>query len=360
MRPSRRAASGRLLVGSHEIVLKPGVSIIGRGEEADIAILASLVSRKHAKIENTPTGVSIEDLQSANGVFVNGTPITEPTKLLEGDSILIGTLELCFFHGTDDAADTTGRIVLDECGQRVDVSGSTDESESPTLLRLDVPEDDAVHIPDDPTIQGSKPPQPSSRRRRRPTGDEPVTSRPPPTPLTESGPLPKLAPTSSAPPEPRVFPRGGQTLAKVTLRSGHRDRDEQTIVLEVVQRMLERDDVEAAERTLAGQMRRRLDEAKEGKHLAPPVLDATAVCCLDLARATSNAQWVEWVLHLHIASRAPLSDGAVDRLEYALETLPVTRSLLADYQLVLRERLGELDASQLPACERVLYFAPDE
>jgi FHA domain-containing protein len=53
-----------------------------------------LVSRRHALLLVTSNGVTIEDLQSRNGVVVNGRPIAGRTELSSGDKIAIGSQEL--------------------------------------------------------------------------------------------------------------------------------------------------------------------------------------------------------------------------------------------------------------------------
>ena len=64
--------------------------IIGRSSELEMVLIEDMVSRHHAKITTTNDEITIEDLGSTNGTFVNGEKITK-CKLKEGDRILIGT-----------------------------------------------------------------------------------------------------------------------------------------------------------------------------------------------------------------------------------------------------------------------------
>lgn len=48
-----------------------GVMTIGRSAECDISIPADEISRTHAKVQVMPDGISVEDLGSANGTFIN-------------------------------------------------------------------------------------------------------------------------------------------------------------------------------------------------------------------------------------------------------------------------------------------------
>lgn len=64
--------------------------IIGRSSELDIVLVEDMVSRKHAKITLSAGKITIEDLGSTNGTFVNGEKV-KTSRLKEGDRILVGT-----------------------------------------------------------------------------------------------------------------------------------------------------------------------------------------------------------------------------------------------------------------------------
>lgn len=64
--------------------------IIGRSSELDMVLVEDMVSRKHAKITIAGGKITIEDLGSTNGTFVNGEKV-KTSRLKEGDRILIGT-----------------------------------------------------------------------------------------------------------------------------------------------------------------------------------------------------------------------------------------------------------------------------
>jgi pSer/pThr/pTyr-binding forkhead associated (FHA) protein len=49
-----------------------GPVVIGRAAECDISVPADEISRRHALIKPTPEGLSVEDLGSSNGTFING------------------------------------------------------------------------------------------------------------------------------------------------------------------------------------------------------------------------------------------------------------------------------------------------
>jgi len=76
--------------------LRKGVSFIGRfGSRAQIEIRDQQVSAQHALIVCTNSANRVLDLDSANGIQINGSQ-TEYHEMQEGDRIRIGTNELVF------------------------------------------------------------------------------------------------------------------------------------------------------------------------------------------------------------------------------------------------------------------------
>src|SRR5688572_20962850 len=75
--------------------------VIGRSSELDMVLVEDMVSRKHAKITVQNGKITIEDLGSTNGTFVNGEKIKQ-ARLKEGDRILIGTSILKLIHQGED------------------------------------------------------------------------------------------------------------------------------------------------------------------------------------------------------------------------------------------------------------------
>ncbi|MFA5189121.1 MAG: protein kinase [Verrucomicrobiia bacterium] len=69
--------------------------VIGRDTPADILIADMMVSRRHAEFSVTPQGLHVRDLDSSNGLFVNGEQVTE-ADLHQGDQLRIGSTLLTF------------------------------------------------------------------------------------------------------------------------------------------------------------------------------------------------------------------------------------------------------------------------
>lgn len=73
-----------------EVSLDTGERIVGRYRECDILLPSENVSRRHARLLVEAGRLFIEDLNSANGVFVNGERIRERTALADGAVVRIG------------------------------------------------------------------------------------------------------------------------------------------------------------------------------------------------------------------------------------------------------------------------------
>ena len=74
---------------------------VGRSEDSDIFLDDVTVSREHASLSRTPTGrLSIKDLGSLNGTYVNHVRVNE-TTLNSGDEVQIGKFKLIYIAARD-------------------------------------------------------------------------------------------------------------------------------------------------------------------------------------------------------------------------------------------------------------------
>jgi diguanylate cyclase (GGDEF)-like protein len=75
---------------------------VGRDPSCEIAHPEVLsLSRCHARIEFSEVGVSVTDLDSTNGTFVNDLRVLAPTMLASGDRIQFGALHFKFYRQED-------------------------------------------------------------------------------------------------------------------------------------------------------------------------------------------------------------------------------------------------------------------
>jgi pSer/pThr/pTyr-binding forkhead associated (FHA) protein len=119
--------------------------VIGRSSELDMVLVEDMVSRKHAKITVAAGKITIEDLGSTNGTFVNGEKIKQ-ARLKEGDRILIGTSILKLVQQGAESVDldeTAVKQKLEEAAVQAakvtktsSMTGKIEEIPLPDLLQL--------------------------------------------------------------------------------------------------------------------------------------------------------------------------------------------------------------------------------
>lgn len=78
-----------------EITLTEGEQTIGRGAQNSICLVYKKISRQHARFYPSGGSWEIEDLQSANGVFVNEERVTH-SRLGHGDIVRLGPVPFRF------------------------------------------------------------------------------------------------------------------------------------------------------------------------------------------------------------------------------------------------------------------------
>src|SRR6188472_3738062 len=91
----------RLRYLQHDLELNEGTFAVGRNASCQLSLDDPLVSRRHAIFDVVGSHVSVEDLNSRNGVIVNGHRIDGKVDLTIGDRILIGSQELTLLSGRD-------------------------------------------------------------------------------------------------------------------------------------------------------------------------------------------------------------------------------------------------------------------
>lgn len=79
-----------------EIAFSRDEMTFGRGEECEAIILHSSISREHARIKKVKQGYVLLDLQSKNGIHINGKKVSE-NLLRDGMQVRIGDVEFIFY-----------------------------------------------------------------------------------------------------------------------------------------------------------------------------------------------------------------------------------------------------------------------
>jgi pSer/pThr/pTyr-binding forkhead associated (FHA) protein len=267
----------RLRYQQHDLELSEGEFVVGRSTECQLSLDDPLVSRRHALLYVGRNGVTIEDLQSRNGVTVNGHHVVGKTALAAGSKIGIGSQELTLLL----APEMSERELLSttQVGQR-------------TLPRMPIPADFA-------------PPTPPSA----------PTVRPPP---------PPPAPTAAQP----------------GVDSGTERRTDAFHLLgSVAEKALAMGRAEEAERLLASALADVLEASRSGRRVPLSLIDVAARLAAKLATATSKGAWVDYVVELYDAGDRPCPGPVIDELYSALRRATAVDVIrLRAYVAHLRER----------------------
>ncbi|MDA1211003.1 MAG: anti-sigma factor antagonist [Planctomycetota bacterium] len=111
--------------------------VFGRDQSCRFRLNSTEVSREHCLITRTAEGLTVQDLESGNGTFVNGTPIKVLTNLVERDQLKIGPF---LFEVVPDARSSDSATKRELSDQNVldmlmnDGEGDNDSSDT-TIVR---------------------------------------------------------------------------------------------------------------------------------------------------------------------------------------------------------------------------------
>jgi predicted component of type VI protein secretion system len=177
------------------------ITVVGRDAACQVRIDNLGISRTHCRITKQGGGYVLQDMDSANGTFVNGSRITEHS-LSEGDEILVGKYTLKFSLAgaeapapktpTDmiDMGDAMHTYVMD--GEKIrERLGQIRAAGGPEAEAAAAAEATATAVPDS---QPAATPPPGAQLPPAPG---------PGSPTTIPAPMPSAGPAVPAPPVPR-------------------------------------------------------------------------------------------------------------------------------------------------------------
>jgi DNA-binding winged helix-turn-helix (wHTH) protein len=100
--------------------------VLGRESSCDVVVADRQISRYHARLTPTPEGVILEDLGSKNGTHHNGTLLTAPVVLQDGDLVSIAMAQQFLFLISDATMPLLdgplpqhARLMMDQKSRRV-------------------------------------------------------------------------------------------------------------------------------------------------------------------------------------------------------------------------------------------------
>ncbi len=116
------------------LYVSPAGGIVGRGEGADFRLREPGISREHAQIELHGNAFVIEDLDSANGTFVDNVRVIETVTLPSSCRVRLGLRSILQFQEVDEL----GALAMEKLSQnqRIDpLTGAGNRDELQARLR---------------------------------------------------------------------------------------------------------------------------------------------------------------------------------------------------------------------------------
>ena len=108
---------------TRQVRLYPDSNRVGRGPENEVVVDSSQVSREHALIDVEQAFVTITDLGSRNGTFVNDVRV-ESQVLAHGDAIRLGSYEMRFVATEQEFTQVEALQMLTMHGLLVNLDGA--------------------------------------------------------------------------------------------------------------------------------------------------------------------------------------------------------------------------------------------
>jgi hypothetical protein len=266
----------RLRYMQHDLELSEGQFAVGRNASCQLSLDDPLVSRRHALLNVSKEGVSVEDLKSRNGVLVNARRIDDVHALRAGDKITIGSQEMILVEsrGGPTAHITSGGIP------------------KMTLSKLEA------------ALQ-AVPEEQSS--------------------VSFSGvSIPSSSSVSDFDPEPSMLRRvdGFRVLGGVAEKALGMGRSEE------------------AERLLASALTDVIEACRGGRRIPASLAEHAGRFSAKLATATGKGAWADYVIELYSAQRRPAPAPVIDELYNAFRKVTsVDLAKLREYVEMLRVQL---------------------
>jgi hypothetical protein len=251
--------------GGQTIELRSGTVQIGRSSTCHIVLDDALVSRRHAQFVISRGVVTLEDLESVNGVFLNSRRVKQPEQLRDGDRVQIGKAE--FVLRSSEAPDRPREARrAAETLHNIEVPGE--------LLRRQVLAREAGKVAD--------------------------TAAPPPMPTQ---------PEASPGPNTRYSHVSGGDGEEPT-----RERDAMDLLGMVADKVLVLGRGDEAERIMSNMLTNLLTDAKATGAVTPRSAERAVAYAMKLAEASGKARWIDYVFELYLALKRPLPAPVVDQL----------------------------------------------
>ena len=364
----------RLRYLHHDLELVEGEFVVGRNASCQLSLDDPLVSRRHAVLRVTSSVVTVEDLQSRNGVLVNGQRISGSVVLAPGDRLLIGSQEMTLlvvddpgrgrlnmtlpkFPPADPVTLAPGKA--DDAQHRTTPISAVSDPASNLVARIhsSTTEPGRDSTPSSPTLAiagrvGSTPGTPLRNIATAPSSRDPSPAPRSPT-ASGSGPAAAVpssggasgsgpAGTESSGPASRHPPRLGDGPSEPLDYEPTmvRRADAFSLLAGVAEKALAMGRAVEAERILASPLGDVIEASRAGKRVIPSLVDQAARFSAKLATATGKGAWADYVIELYSAQKRPCPAPVIDELYNALRRVTaIDLQRLREYIEDLRTRL---------------------
>ncbi|MDA0283264.1 MAG: FHA domain-containing protein, partial [Planctomycetota bacterium] len=102
------------LQGGRPIVLDKPILLIGRHPDCDVILKNSAkISRKHCCVALVDNHFVVRDLDSMNGVWVNGERVDHSANLRNGDELMIGDLPFTLTRSSEEKRPRSSETVAE-------------------------------------------------------------------------------------------------------------------------------------------------------------------------------------------------------------------------------------------------------
>jgi pSer/pThr/pTyr-binding forkhead associated (FHA) protein len=136
---------------SRVVPLRVPESVIGRGQGNAVRIPSAEVSRQHCVLRQEDGYVTVEDLNSLNGTYLNGSPVTGRQVAWPGDRLTVGPLTFVVeYEMTQEAID---RLRAADPNDQFEIVEEMAEAESAEDWDLPLPVIGEEDLPDLPVAE---------------------------------------------------------------------------------------------------------------------------------------------------------------------------------------------------------------
>jgi predicted component of type VI protein secretion system len=307
----------RLRYLAHDLEVPMGEFLIGRTSDCQLSLDDALVSRRHALLTVEPEGVFIEDLESRNGVFLNGQRIRRVTRVADGDVIRVGGQELTLFGIDAPSDDPASRP---RAAHRLSAT-MQDVRVQDLLAQETLREEPKPETRPEPAVAPAPPSTARGARLKSPSSERFPAPRPQPEPSEEDDDVGDATSVHVAP----LPPDPGKRVHGLSL------------IGSVADKALALGRADEAERILARALNDILTRAPAGD-VPAELAEKAASYAIRLAGATGRGAWINYTLELYTVLPALLPARLVDELYAVARKVKSTdKAVLRAYTARLRE-----------------------